>query len=298
MQLTSIEFQFNSLMTQIQSLGFIQNTNIQINNISFQILNFGVQLLNLGIQVNDKNTMNIYNSKEQINSIIILLKNISANISNDNMNQEINSTNKNEINDLKNELKNEINELKNDLKNELKNLREQQNKVKNKFEDSKIISVNEYEMISDWISPNKKIDAKLLYRASKDGDKAKDFHDKCDNKGSTFCIFQLENGYIIGGYSSISWKDNEEHVKDPNAFICSITNKEKYELKNKNGYAVYHCNSIGPDFYNGNGYADANICDKCLESDIQICSNAYNSSMKKLIGKESTSFEFIKLKDY
>ena len=182
MQLTSIEFQFNSLLTQIQNLGFIPNTNIQINNISFQILNFGVQLLNLGIQVNDKNTMNFYNSKEQINSIIIQLKNISANISNDNMNQEINSMNKNEI----------------------KYLREQQNKVKNKFEDSKIISVNEYEMISDWISPNKKIDAKLLYRASKDGDKAKDFHDKCDNKGSTFCIFQLENGYIIGGYYSVS----------------------------------------------------------------------------------------------
>ena len=234
MQLTSIEFQFNSLLTQIQNLGFIPNTNIQINNISFQILNFGVQLLNLGIQVNDKNTMNIYNQKEQLNSIIILLKNISANISNDNMNQEINSTNKNEINDLKNELKNEINELKNDFKNEIKNLREQQNKVKNKFEDSKIISVNEYEMISDWISPYKKIEAKLLYSASKDGDKAKDFHDKCDNKGSTFCIFQLENGYIIGGYSSISWKDNGGSVKDPNAFICSITNKEKYELKNKN----------------------------------------------------------------
>ena len=90
----------------------------------------------------------------------------------------------------------------------MENFREQQNKVKNRCEDSKIISVNEYDMISDWISSNKKIETKLLYKASKDGDKSKDFHDKCDNKGSTFCIFQLENGYIIGGYSSISWKNN------------------------------------------------------------------------------------------
>ena len=30
-------------------------------------------------------------------------------------------------------------------------------------------------MISDWISPNKEIKVKLLYRASSDGDKAKVF---------------------------------------------------------------------------------------------------------------------------
>ena len=154
---------------------------------------------------------------------------------NNHMNQEI-------MNKYENEnLKNEINELK----NEIKIIREQQNKVKNKFEDSKIISPNEYDMISDWISPNKEIKVNLLYRASRDGDKVKDFHDKCDNKGSTFCIFHLENGYIIGGYSSVSWKDNGGAVKDANAFICSITNKEKYELKNKNGCAVNHKKIMG-----------------------------------------------------
>ena len=69
----------------------------------------------------------------------------------------------------------------NELKNEIKIIRKQQNKVKNKFEFSTIISANEYDMISDWISPNKKIELNLLYRASRDGDKVKDFHDKCDN---------------------------------------------------------------------------------------------------------------------
>ena len=289
-QLTSIQLQFNSLLTQIQNLGFIQNTNIQINNISFQILYFGIQMLNIGIQVNDNISMNNYNSKEQINSIINQLKNISLNIDNNNMNQEI--ENKKEIDDLKNEI--------NELKNELKIIREQQNKVKNKFEDSKIISLNEYDMISGWISPIKKLEVNLLYRASRDGDKTKDFHDKCDNKGSTFCIFHLENGYIIGGYSFISWKDNGGNVKDSNAFVCSITNKEKYELKNKNGYAVYHSNSCGPDFYGGTGYADIFIDDNCLKTNqgILVNSNAYNSSMKKLIDTESNSCFQLKLKDY
>ena len=172
--------------------------------------------------------------------------------------------------------------------------------MKNKFEFSTIISANEYDMISDWISPNKKIELNLLYRASRDGDKVKDFHDKCDNKGSTFCIFQLENGYIIGGYSSVSWKDNGGAVKDANAFICSITNKEKYELKNKNGNAVSHSIYNGPNFWVGDGYSDISITENCLKSNegIQVGSNGYNSSMKKLIGEKSDEILWLKLKDY
>ena len=297
LQLTSIEFQFNSLLTQIQNLGFIPNTNIQINNISFQILYFGIQMLNLGIQTNDNITMNNYNSKEQINSIINQLTNISVNIPN--VKQEINAKKENNNKDLNNEI-NKLKSENDDLKNQIKNIKEQQNKVKNKFEDSKIISANEYDMISDWISPNKKIELNLLYRASRDGDTIKDFHDKCDNKGSTFCIFQLENGYIIGGYSSISWKYSGRKVKDANAFVCSITNKEKYDLKNKNGYAVFHDNSCGPNFWGGNGFSDIFIFGNCLKSNkgIQVNSSAYNSSIKQLIGIESNSRLLLKLKDY
>ena len=292
MQLTSIEFQFNSLFTQMQNMGFISNISIQINTISFQILNFGIQMLNLGIQVNDNMMMNNISSKDQINFIINQLKNILMNISNDNGNQEIDLINKKENNNLKNEI--------NELKKEIKILKEQNNKVKNKFEDSKIINANEYDMISDWISPNKKIELNLLYRASRDGDKAKIFHDKCDNKGSSFCIFHLDNGYKIGAYSSISWKNNGGKANDPNTFICSITNKEKYELKNKNGYSVYNDSSYGPDFYGGIGYADVIIYDNCLnrKDGILVNSNAYNSSMIQLIGKMSDSYLFLKLKDY
>ena len=173
---------------------------------------------------------------------------------------------------------------------------------KNNFEDSKIMTKDEYDMISNWISPNKKIKINLLYRASRDGDKPKDFHDKCDNKGRTFCIFDLENGYKIGAYTSVSWKNNGEGpIKDPNAFICSITNKEKYELKNKGNYAIYHCNDLGPNFFDGgSGYSDVAIRDNCLNVNdgIQVCTNAYSSSMKNLIGKESKKYLLLKLKDY
>ena len=96
-------------------------------------------------------------------------------------------------------------------------------------------------------------------------------------------------------------EDNGGAAKDENAFVCSITNKEKYELKYKNGYAVYHGNKFGPDFYDfNNNYSDVNIRQNCLKSNegIRVTSNAYNSSMKKLIGKESNSSLLLKLKDY
>ena len=122
------------------------------------------------------------------------------------------------------------------------------------------------------------------------------------NKGSTFCIFQLENWYIIGGYSSVSWKDNGGRVKDSNAFVCSITNKEKYELKNKSGYGVLHSNIFGPNFYDDGGNRCANVCirEKCLNRNdgIIVTSNSYNSSMKQLIGTESIFQLLLKLKDY
>ena len=281
-QLTSIDFQFNSLITQIQNLGMNLNINYQINSLSFQILYFGIQMLNLSLK-SDNNMINKQSIKEQINGTIIQLKNISGNISNNNISQNIN-TNYNVEND---KLKNEINTL-----NEKQTI--------NIFKDSKIISINEYDMISNWISPNKKIKFNLLYRASSDGDKSKDFHDKCDNKGSTFCIFHLDNEYIIGGYSSVSWENSGGLRKDPNAFICSITNKEKYELINKNGYSIYFDVIFGPGFCDESMSADIIIRDNCLNryDGIQVLRHGYNSSMLKLIGKETNSRIDCKLKDY
>ena len=315
--LTSIQLHFNSLLTQIQNIGLLPFLNTEIINLSFQILNCGIQMLSLIKQIDNDSITNIPNSKEQINGIINQLNNF-LNHSYNNINQNNNMNNNNLI--LNEDIRNYINnDLKSDikgLKDDIKMIKEQQEKdreiktissspivnvcMKNKFEDSKIISVNEYDMISDWISPNKKIEVNLLYRASKDGDKASDFHNRCDNKGSTFCIFYLENGYKIGGYTSISWQNNRENKKDPNAFICSITNKEKYELKNKNGNAVYHGDSVGPEFYDGNGYADILIYDNCLQTNngIQVFINAYNSSMKKLIGQDSNTYQLLKMKDY
>lgn len=48
----------------------------------------------------------------------------------------------------------------------------------------------------------------LLYRASRDGFKAMDFHKRCDNKGSTLTVVRSSCGAIFGGYANLSWQSN------------------------------------------------------------------------------------------
>ena len=45
----------------------------------------------------------------------------------------------------------------------------------------------------------------LLYRGTKDGFKAEDFHKICDNKGSTLSLAKTVKGNIFGGYTPIPW---------------------------------------------------------------------------------------------
>ena len=62
-----------------------------------------------------------------------------------------------------------------------------------------------FDVIASKVKPNPK--CQLLFRASKDGFGAKDFHAKCDDKGSTVTIaLSKKYGHVFGGYTAQSWK--------------------------------------------------------------------------------------------
>lgn len=126
------------------------------------------------------------------------------------------------------------------LKNNIETLRE----MRESLEDSLIIKNKEdILMIKSWLSSNSEVKFKLLYRATRDGDSAINFHLKCDDKCPTICIIKLENERIIGGYTRIPWKaEDKSYISDECAFIFSINSKEKYNLKKelKGEYAIYH----------------------------------------------------------
>ena len=71
---------------------------------------------------------------------------------------------------------------------------------------------------------------KLLFRASRDGDKTKKCHELCDNKKNVLIIIQSDIGNIFGGYSKIGFKTSNEpqHVIDNNCFLFSFDFKKIY----------------------------------------------------------------------
>jgi len=76
------------------------------------------------------------------------------------------------------------------------------------FKDSVILSSDQRESLMTWLKEcqaitNESAD-KLLYRASRNGWAASNFHSCCDNKGPTATVIK-SGDYIFGGYTDQSW---------------------------------------------------------------------------------------------
>jgi hypothetical protein len=99
----------------------------------------------------------------------------------------------------------------------------------------------------------------LLYRGSRDGFGAVDFHSKCDGHSNTLTIIKAaESSYIFGGFTTVSWESSVyvTFKRDPYAFIFSLTNKDNKPLKmkihpNSHQYAICCHFEYGPTFVGG-----------------------------------------------
>ncbi|KAL7549023.1 hypothetical protein ACHAWF_014432 [Thalassiosira exigua] len=98
----------------------------------------------------------------------------------------------------------------------------------------------------------------LLYRSSRDGLSAANFHSKCDNQGCTLTVIETTDGFVLGGYSNTPWTNDDGIYKAANKaflFVLSgndVTRPCKMTLKNANGgCAVYHESRYGPTFGSG-----------------------------------------------
>jgi len=123
----------------------------------------------------------------------------------------------------------------------------------------------------------------LLYRGSKDGFKAEDFHKKCDGHSNTITIIKVKDGDIIGGYLSVPWESSwsGKYVKDDKTFLFSITKNKIYKIKeDQKDYAIYMRNEYGPTF-GGSKNNTLHISNEC---------NNYKYSCIQL-GMEDTGYE-------
>ena len=95
---------------------------------------------------------------------------------------------------------------------------------------------------------------KLLYRASRDGWNASDFHRTCDGKGATLTVVKSSDGYIFG------WETCEASNE---SFKCHAgLPTVKMNIKNEDLFAISHFSTEGPIF----GSAFGPCCDLPIPS--------------------------------
>ena len=103
--------------------------------------------------------------------------------------------------------------------------------------------------IKNWISPNNTIKAELLYRLTTNGKEYKTFHDLCDNKGNTLLITKLEDGNILGGFTTKNWDNSNSWKEDKNSFVFSLSKQLKADSNKSISNHIYcHHSNRGPCF--------------------------------------------------
>ena len=129
---------------------------------------------------------------------------------------------------------------------------------------------------------------KLLYRGTRDGMTNNNFHNKCDNKGKTICLFLNDKGNIFGGYSSIPWTNNGGDKTANDCFLFTLTNiynteptKFPYEKKR----SVMQNSNYGPIFGGG---CDLGFQFNCNENN--NCWSGFPYSYKDILGKGKSIF--------
>ena len=109
-------------------------------------------------------------------------------------------------------------------------------------------------------------ETKLLFRASRDGFSAADFHRMCDNKGPTLVLVKTTGGYYFGGYTTANWDQSEAYKTVPGSFIFSLSKKTKHEIYQNNGNAIYGQQNYGPTFGGGHDFYLYNNCNQNTSS--------------------------------
>ena len=122
-------------------------------------------------------------------------------------------------------------------------------------------------ILNDWYGDAKQ-SWSLLYRASRDGFAAADFHNHCDGFSPTFTIVKGTSGNLCGGFSDIAWSSNNSQqgrfYPSHRAFLFTLANNQdvpptKFNVSNSKFATIHHSN-YGPIFGAG---ADLCISDRC-----------------------------------
>ena len=170
--------------------------------------------------------------------------------------------------------------------------------------DSIILTNDEKDILFDLLyenSRNMETNFELIYRASRDGWNATDFHKHCDNKGTTLSIIYNDTENVFGGYTKIPWTSHEpdKYVKDKDAFIYLLRSSKKYKPEIFN---VINSNEAVNHYYDdmvvyGSGF-DIRITNECNEHDWSyVNGHGYNIPTKNRYMFNGDNYKEFKVKE-
>jgi regulator of replication initiation timing len=121
-------------------------------------------------------------------------------------------------------------------------------KLKEKILTDIITNINELDVINKrLLRQNKRTVYTLIYKATRDGDKAQTFHTMCDSYNHTVVLIKTLKGRRFGGYTYEKWEGEDVNKVDNRAFLFSIDKQKVYNvIRNDEAIGCYKLN--GPDF--------------------------------------------------
>eukprot|EP01099_Mayorella_cantabrigiensis_P008748 TRINITY_DN840_c1_g1_i5.p1 TRINITY_DN840_c1_g1~~TRINITY_DN840_c1_g1_i5.p1 ORF type:complete len:352 (+),score=94.11 TRINITY_DN840_c1_g1_i5:449-1504(+) len=166
-----------------------------------------------------------------------------------------------EVSQDQNELRERREQQERERREMEKREREEQDRLRALFGDSTIVqNEREKRKLDDWLKEarDEEIVKKttLLFRGSRDGMTASDFHKNCDGQGATVVLFGTSTGRRGGGYTHISWSSGGGDVVDREGkcFIFSLDHQSKHKYKVGSGRAIANYSWHGPIFGSGSDF--------------------------------------------
>ncbi|XP_062522994.1 uncharacterized protein LOC134197664 [Corticium candelabrum] len=118
--------------------------------------------------------------------------------------------------------------------------------VASEFVDSTLMNKEDKRVLLSWLSG--KTNWRLIYKASRDGFRAADFHRWCDNKGETISVIRTAGGYLFGGYTDVPWSTSGTYKQSSQSFLFAFRSSALGNTPVKatiasSGNAVFHHSS-------------------------------------------------------
>ena len=114
-------------------------------------------------------------------------------------------------------------------------------KLKEKILSDIITNIKELDVINKrLLRQNKRTVYTLIYKATRDGDKADNFHAMCDAYNNTIVLIKTIKGRKFGGFTHEKWEGEDINKIDNRAFLFSIDRQKTYDVyKNNEAIGCY-----------------------------------------------------------